>query len=179
MNLNLHINKWADCEKCTIGRCAKVLYRGSKNPRYLFIGSAPGISEDVIGKPFTGLAGKELEKLFDVTGCKSYGITNIIACYPAANNYKSKARNPTKEEIENCKERLDQLIETVTPNFYIALGKIAKQNPPSGIKYHLELDHPSSIVNQSPHKRKVAFNRNKNKLKSFLRETNGQTQKIN
>lgn len=139
--------------------------------KFLFIGESPGVSESVIGQPFVGPAGKELDRLLQLVGIEDYGMTNTIACFPPEEGTaKSKYRKPNKDEIENCRQRLDELVEIVMPSFYIALGNVAKSNPPTGVRYHLELDHPLTIIRQTPNRRKVIFNRNKNKLKSFLKE---------
>lgn len=168
------IQSWVDCTKCGIACRNKVFSRSDNNLpiKYLFIGEAPSGADSIIGKPFSGPEGKVLSLLLDASGCTNYVLTHLIACYPSMDNSRSSYRKPRKEEIENCKERLDILIEMINPKFYIALGKTAKNNPPSGITYHLELDHPYDIQRQSENKQKVSFNRNKNRLRSFIREHN-------
>lgn len=50
----LHVNRWKDCELCSLceGRKRVVLSRGTVPADVLFIGEAPWVSEDTIGKPF-------------------------------------------------------------------------------------------------------------------------------
>ena len=39
-----------------------VINRGSESPEYLFIGEAPGFTENKLGLPFVGRSGKLLDK---------------------------------------------------------------------------------------------------------------------
>jgi uracil-DNA glycosylase len=162
---------WTSCNLCEIGKCkTKTFYRGSVPCTYLFIGEAPGPSEAVVGEPFIGRAGKHvLQPMLDASGIQNYGITNVIACFPFEPDNRAKFRKPEKEEIENCKDRLNELTECVTPKYYIALGKVAKANPPTGVEYHLALDHPSYILRNGG-KTSVMYKKNLLSLVKFLRE---------
>lgn len=161
------------CDLCPIAAQKKVFYRGSRNPKYLFIGEAPGPAEAVVGLPFVGPAGKILDQLFDEVGLKKgYGITNTICCFPFQEENRSKFRKPTKEEMTNCRPRLDDLIECFSIRYYISLGKVASSNPPSGIEYSLHLDHPSYIL-RSGGVSSNEFKRNKHRLADFLERTDG------
>lgn len=166
-----HSRQFADCALCPIATTTKVFFRGKgADCRYLFVGEAPGPSECVTRLPFTGPAGKILDKLLLAAGLENnYGITNIIACYPFRPDNRARFRTPSRDEIENCKPRLDDLVETVCARFYIALGKVAAMNPPTGVTWHLELDHPSYIL-RSGGEHSVQFKRNKHRLIKFLEE---------
>jgi uracil-DNA glycosylase len=172
MILRKHVKDWLPCNQCSIASPHKVFYRGSTPCKYLFIGEAPGQSEVVTKKPFTGPAGKVLNSLLNDAGVTDFGITNVIACYPFLPESPSRFRKPDKTEIQNCKPRLNELLELVEANYYIALGKVAKTNPPDGVTYHLELDHPSYILRQGG-VGSVEYKRNKHKLIRFIKETNG------
>ena len=168
--LPTHRHSWKMCGACSAYCHNKVLYRGGNTCTYLFIGGSPGMSEDVMGEPLTGVAGKMFDDLMSQSNCIDFGITYLVACTPTTSSARNRIRDPVKEEIEACRNRIDELIEIVTPKFYISLGTLAKKHPPSGITYHLHLDDPNKIYNQSPNRHKVAFNRNKNRLKSFVRD---------
>lgn len=60
-----HVERWKDCEGCSLRdrRTRVVLYRGKIPCDVLFIGEAPGESEDVVGVPFVGPAGKLLDAM--------------------------------------------------------------------------------------------------------------------
>ncbi len=78
--------KWKDCQRCksSNSRTEIVLARGKVPAPILFIGEAPGASEDALGKPFIGPAGKVLDDIITVAldGQYDYALTNLVACYP-------------------------------------------------------------------------------------------------
>lgn len=168
--LQTHCRSHLNCIRCAIASRHKVFYRGSIPCKYLLIGEAPGPSETVTHLPFTGTAGRMLNRLLDEVEMTNYGITNMIACFPSHPENKAKFRKPTKEEIANCNDRLMDLVETVEAQYYIALGKVAAGNPPEGCEYALALDHPSYLVRRGGEK-SVEYKRNRHKLKKFLKET--------
>ena len=60
---------------------------GNINADIMFVGEAPGESEDLSGVPFVGRAGQLLDKyLFDVDICREdVYIANILKCRPQNN----------------------------------------------------------------------------------------------
>lgn len=108
------------------------------------------------------------DNLLQEVGLKNYVVTNIIACHPRTTD--TGFRLPTKDEIKNCRERLDEFVEIVRPKWYISMGKLAKSNPPTGVTYHLELDHPAFIL-RSGGNDSLVYRRNKHKLIAFLEKT--------
>jgi DNA polymerase len=68
----------------------------------VFVGEAPGATEDRTGKPFVGKAGKMLDRLLAENGLprESIMITNTVKCRPPDN------RRPTREEVEACRPYL-------------------------------------------------------------------------
>lgn len=185
--LQEHEHEYQPCQLCSIATRRKVFYRSDQPPactcwtcnksrhpyavgtdiKYLFVGEAPGPSESVTHHPFTGTAGKIFDALVSNTNLSQWGITNTILCFPSQKDRPSKFRPPTKEEITNCQPRLNDLLEVVNAKYYIALGKVAKTNPPTGITFHLELDHPS-YINRRGGIKSVEFKRNVHKLRKFL-----------
>ncbi len=63
----LHLAKWHDCTACSLHehRGRMVFARGKIPCDVLFIGEAPGESEDVLGAPFKGPAGKLLDQIVE------------------------------------------------------------------------------------------------------------------
>ena len=54
-----------------------VFYRGNlKNPEYLFIGEAPGQTENKFGKPFIGRSGKLLDGWMANNGINNFIVIN-------------------------------------------------------------------------------------------------------
>jgi len=143
MRLQTFKKKWCDCQRCSLakGRWKVVLYRGSIPAEIMFIGEAPGDSENILGKPFVGPAGDLLDSLlsdlnaFDhhvhSIGRITYCITNVIACIPL--NENGDTRVPKKKEIEACSPRLVEFIKIVKPKLIVTLGKVAKKNLPDYI----------------------------------------------
>jgi len=171
-NIREHTTRFQPCGRCPIASKHKVFYRGGELPiKYLFVGEAPGPSETVTHMPFTGTAGMILNELLLDCEVSNFGITNVIACFPFSPEKPTRFRVPSKEEIRNCKDRLDDLTECVTPMYYIALGKVAKANPPTGITYSLELDHPSYIARRGG-VGTIEYKRCRHKLLKFMQETN-------
>tara|TARA_Y100000310_G_scaffold339310_1_gene431628 strand:+ start:461 stop:1039 length:579 start_codon:yes stop_codon:yes gene_type:complete len=111
------------CRKCVElnGRTQIVFGSGNLNAKVLFIGEAPGGTEDKQGVPFCGMAGKVLNSLLEEVGLvrEDVFITNTLLCRPPLN------RNPTSEEMDNCSVRLDRLIGLLDPAVIVTLGNFA------------------------------------------------------
>lgn len=118
--LNEEINQ---CRKCLLSntRLHAVLGEGSFQARVMFIGEAPGASEDRTGRPFCGKAGKVLDELLQIAGLKREDvfIGNILKCRPPDN------RNPQDKEINTCTPYLDRQIEFIKPSILCCLGNFS------------------------------------------------------
>lgn len=111
------------CEKLCSSRTQVVFGSGNKDADTLFIGEAPGASEDKQGIPFCGMSGKILSELLSSINLsrEDIFITNTILCRPENNH------NPSKEEVANCRERLDKLIEIMNPKAIVTIGNFATE----------------------------------------------------
>ncbi|MDD2439071.1 MAG: uracil-DNA glycosylase [Methanosarcinaceae archaeon] len=113
------------CEKCPLHKTAsnKVIGKGSKSPKVLFIGEAPGKNEDAKGIPFCGRAGKELDKMLKemALSAEDWAVINTIKCRPPEN------RTPYKTELESCKPFLLAQIELFDPKVIVLLGNTAER----------------------------------------------------
>jgi len=138
---------WSDCEKCELCQERKTVVcgTGTHNPGILFLGEAPGDSEDRNGVPFCGESGETLFQnlllyvsidpalqdlaesdrslteedylhLRRVFEGDAY-FDNIVACRPPDN------RDPTRVEIESCRPRIQELIYELDPLLIVAIGK--------------------------------------------------------
>ncbi len=111
------------CQSCDLHKTTnkKVIGRGSYNPKYLFIGEAPGSEEEKQGVPFVGKSGKLLEEWIKYLGIKDdeYAIINCVKCRPPEN------RDPTFIELERCEFFLKEQIKFLNPKNIIILGRIA------------------------------------------------------
>ena len=108
------------CVKCDLWKVRKKAVPGVGNPEshVLFIGEAPGQSEDLKGEPFVGAAGKLLDTLLSEIGFSRANvfITNVVKCRPPKN------REPRPDEIETCTPYLNRQISITQPRFIVTLG---------------------------------------------------------
>ncbi len=111
------------CQKCSLYQTRKfpVIGQGNHQAKIVFIGEAPGASENLTGVPFCGAAGKILDELLESVGIKREDvyIANILKCRPPGN------RNPEKKEIEACTPYLEKQIEIINPKVICALGNFS------------------------------------------------------
>ena len=77
------------CTKCPLCKTRKMSVpgNGSSNAKIMFIGEAPGRSEDLRGRPFAGSAGKKLDDALKSAGLSrdEVYITNVVKCRPPKN----------------------------------------------------------------------------------------------
>ncbi len=111
------------CRKCGLGETRKntVLERGSRSARLMFVGEAPGETEDNTGIPFVGAAGQLFDKYLEAVGIdrEEIYVCNILKCRPPHN------RDPLPEEQEACMEYLREQVRLVRPRIIVCLGRIA------------------------------------------------------
>ncbi len=102
---------------------ATQLVFGTGNPEseIVFVGEAPGKSEDAQGEPFVGAAGKFLNEMLASIGLvrEDIYITNIVKYRPPNN------RDPTPEEIEAFVPYLRQQLQVIRPKLVVFLGRHA------------------------------------------------------
>ena len=111
------------CRKCELHktRTQVVWGSGSDAARIVFIGEAPGRTEDEGGQPFIGAAGKVLDELLAAADLKrdDIYITNVVKCRPPKN------RNPMPAEIDVCSKYLKTQIPAIGPSVIVTLGTFA------------------------------------------------------
>lgn len=108
----------------------KVLVFGDGNPRasLMMIGEAPGEQEALLGKPFVGKAGKNLDEFLLKSGFvrDELYITNTVKFRPVklskAGRYVNRA--PNREEIELFLPWLKREIALVNPKVIVTLGNV-------------------------------------------------------
>ncbi|NQT22263.1 MAG: uracil-DNA glycosylase [Candidatus Omnitrophica bacterium] len=114
------------CNKCELCKTRTNVVFGSGNPKadLVFVGEAPGMEEDLQGKPFVGRAGKLLTKIIASIGFKREDvfIANVLKCRPPDN------RNPFPTEVLTCEEYLMRQLELIKPKVICTLGKFASQS---------------------------------------------------
>ncbi len=112
-----------ECRKCGLWKTRRHAVPGEGNPHaeIMFIGQAPGRTEDATGRPFVGRAGKLLTELLEKNGIrrKDVFITSVIKCFPPRN------RTPKAGEISACNPFIRKQIELIKPKTIVLLGNIA------------------------------------------------------
>jgi uracil-DNA glycosylase len=111
------------CPLCKLARTRKnaVPGEGQISAKIMFIGEAPGRSEDEKGKPFVGAAGRILDNVLKNAGIErsQVFITNIVKCRPPNN------RVPEEDELIACRPYLDRQIALIKPKVICILGRTA------------------------------------------------------
>jgi uracil-DNA glycosylase family 4 len=98
-----------------------VMGEGNPDAAAVFIGEAPGATEDKLGRPFVGAAGKFLDEMLASISLdrSDVYITNIVKYRPPGN------RDPLPEEIAAFKPVLLQQLEIIGPKLIVFLGRHA------------------------------------------------------
>ncbi|MGB6464462.1 MAG: uracil-DNA glycosylase [Nitrosotalea sp.] len=111
------------CTACELSksRTNAVPGSGSVKTEIVFIGEAPGRTEDIQGMPFVGTAGKILSEALVYAGFtrEDVYITNIVKCRPPDN------RRPNKQEMDSCNNYLQKELEIIQPKIICILGNTA------------------------------------------------------
>ncbi|SDJ68782.1 uracil-DNA glycosylase [Salimicrobium halophilum] len=113
-----------------------VLGKGPVPADIIMVGEAPGENEVYDGEPFTGRAGKELDKQLSYLGWTrdDVYITSVVRSRPykwekrpnAAEKRKAN-RKPNKKEVRAHAELLDVQIAQADPKVILLLGGVAYQ----------------------------------------------------
>lgn len=95
-----------------------VFGEGDPSARLMFIGEAPGETEDQTGRPFVGRAGQLLDKMIQAMGLsrESVYICNVLKTRPPNN------ATPTRAEARLCAPYLIEQIRIVRPEVIVTLG---------------------------------------------------------
>lgn len=155
-----HKQRWG--KGCGSELCGKanriVLARGSLPCDVLFVGEAPGKGENLSGVPFCGPAGQLLDQMIAKAVAQvpfTFALTNLTGCIPL-NSDGAKVHEPEACDVEQCSERLLDLIDNVAcPRAIIAVGRAAEKwlDP----RYHhsikprvrvpiAHIDHPAAVL---------------------------------
>lgn len=103
---------------------------GNPKAKIMLIGEAPGADEDRQGKPFVGVSGQLLDKIFacidmdrnEEDPLKSVYISNIINWRPPGN------RTPAPAEIEVSLPFIEKHIQLIKPELLIFCGGVAAKS---------------------------------------------------
>ncbi len=176
-----HKKRWLGCKKCILhkGRTQVVLARGKLPADVLFIGEAPGVSEDVIGGPFVGPAGKLLDQMIEEAfpaRCRVV-MTNLVACIPR-DNEGSKVEEPPEKCIQACAPRLREFVVLVNPDLVVYVGKLPAKRAsemveslsPYNVPRIVAIIHPAAILRMDASQKGLAIQRNIVRLRDAVED---------
>ena len=114
-------------EGCALKRTAKntVFADGVAGSPVMVVGEAPGADEDRLGKPFVGVSGQLMDRMFDAIGMsreRDLYITNILFWRPPGN------RTPTLAEQAICMAFTRRHIELAGPKVLVLAGGTAAKS---------------------------------------------------
>lgn len=132
--------------------------RGTLPCDVAFVGEAPGESEDVLGVPFIGPAGKLLDHII----ARSIGVTNgerdrlgkgplvfslfnLVGCIPR-DEQDGKAEAPDDVAVRSCSPRLQALVKLADPRLLVTVGSLAEDYLEPGYKHSIVFHRPISRV---------------------------------
>lgn len=153
-----------------------MLARGTVPCDVLFVGEAPGASEDVIGRPFVGPAGHLLDEIIKNSVGSRYrvALTNLVGCIPRADPKdlqqlkvadKSGKIDPPEEAIRACAPRLREFVRMCRPSLIVCVGKLATKwastsEDPTGSGCHrVDVVHPAAILRMDVSQKGLAIQR--------------------
>ncbi len=201
-------DKWG--QGCGSPLCSKankiVLAKGKVPCDILFVGEASGESENVIGVPFCGPAGMLLEHdiirkalpgkyvTVEVPGGKSkrewycnYRLAwaNLVCCIPREED-GAKTIEPSNDDIESCKPRLEEFIEIAQPKLIVCVGKLSSSWFEQGFSHSVvipdgtelcEIVHPAAVLRSNISQRGLMVQRCiitiRNRIEEVFPQANG------
>jgi DNA polymerase len=94
---------------------------GDPQAEVMLVGEAPGATEDALGRPFVGRAGKLLDEALAQAGLarSDVWITNVVKARPPGN------RDPRAAEVAHWLPVLERELELVDPRVVVPLGRHA------------------------------------------------------
>lgn len=113
-------------------------------------------SEDTVGIPFIGPAGRLLDEIVALSGIGQFrfAFTNMIACIPKGED-GDKVAEPPDESIEACSARLKEFVAIARPRLIVQVGKVAQDWTTPGYKHSIQfhetipmvfISHPAAIL---------------------------------
>jgi uracil-DNA glycosylase len=111
---------------------ANPTFQGEWGAPFLLVGQAPGPTERVSRRPFSGRAGKELDRWMLRAGFESPEefrrltyITALMRCFPGRNAPGTGDLRPPAAGIANCAHWLDAELTMLEPAMLVPVGQMA------------------------------------------------------
>jgi uracil-DNA glycosylase family 4 len=123
------------CHVCVDARIipeANPTFSGQWGAPFFLVGQAPGPAERESRRPFSGRAGKELDRWMLRAGFSSDEefrhltyIAALMRCFPGRNRAGTGDRPPPPAAVANCAHWLDAELELIEPRVLIPVGQLA------------------------------------------------------
>lgn len=129
--------EWGDCARCNLATLRSnkdriVFGTGSITPDYLFVYDAPEEGDMRDGTPLMDRHGEILHNLIKKAEYESFAVTTVVGCrpytvLPAIDDQPEQIRDrdPSTEEVDECKPRLDRIIYALDPRLIFAVGPVS------------------------------------------------------
>lgn len=141
-----------NCRKCKLNKYRRTIVEGSGDipADILIIGEAPGKTEDMLGIPFSGLAGQLLKSMLKEVSIRlnikpKIHFLNTVLCRPT-DKIGGENRQPRTEEIFACHNQIIKMIIKVNPKYIIFAGDIAEKSFNKDFPHGIKILHPSAIL---------------------------------
>lgn len=120
------------CEDQGIIREATPTFEGRWGAPFFLVGQAPGPAERATRRPFSGRAGKELDRWMVRAGFEDADefrrltyIAALMRCFPGRNKTDTGDLKPPPAGIAHCAHWLDDELRLVRPKVLILVGQMA------------------------------------------------------
>jgi uracil-DNA glycosylase family 4 len=124
-----------DCHVCVDAGIipeANPTFAGEWGAPFFLVGQAPGPAERETRRPFSGRAGKELDRWMLRAGFASAEefrhltyIAALMRCFPGRNKTGTGDLRPPPAAVKNCAHWLDAELELLEPQVIILVGQLA------------------------------------------------------
>jgi uracil-DNA glycosylase len=133
--LRAHQAACRECHACVddgIITQATPTFQGEWGAPFLLVGQAPGPTERVSRRPFSGRAGKELDRWMLRAGFESSEefrrltyIAALMRCFPGRNASGTGDLRPPMGAVANCAHWLEAELQILKPKVLIPVGQMA------------------------------------------------------
>ena len=133
--LQAHQAACRDCHACVddgIIPEANPTFQGEWGAPFFLVGQAPGPAERASRRPFSGRAGKELDRWMVRAGFESPEefrrhtyIAALMRCFPGRNRAGTGDLRPPPAAVANCAHWLDSELRLLKPKVLILVGQMA------------------------------------------------------
>jgi uracil-DNA glycosylase len=111
---------------------ANPTFQGQWGAPFFLVGQAPGPAERETRQPFSGRAGKELDRWMLRAGFKDREefrrltyIAALMRCFPGRNRQNTGDLRPPPAAVANCAHWLDTELKLLRPKMIIVVGQMA------------------------------------------------------